>query len=228
MARWQREKEQVLALARRMAARGLVSGTSGNVSVRIEVKGKTGLIAVTPTSFPYDTMSPDDIQVVSFEGVTVEGTLKPSMETRLHLGIYRARPNVNAVIHTHSVYASAVAVTGQSIPPITEEQVIYLGGEIACAPYAPSGTEELARAALEALGDRSGVLLRNHGAIGTGKDPAAAFTACELLEKCAQVYLLALSAGTAEPLPEATVAHWQAVYARAMRTGDTPSESAGA
>jgi L-fuculose-phosphate aldolase len=216
MSRWQREKEQVLATARRMAARGLVSGTSGNVSLRIEAKGKTELIAVTPTSLPYETMSANDIQVVSFEGVTVEGTLMPSMETGLHLGIYRARRNVNAVIHTHSVHASAMAVTGRNIPPITEEQVIYLGGEIGCAPYAPSGTEELARAALEALGDRSGVLLRNHGAIGTGKDLAAAFTACEMVEKCAQVYLLARSAGEPDPLPPEAVVNWKAWYDRSQ------------
>ena len=197
-----------------MAASGLVSGTSGNVSLRIEAKGRTGLVAVTPTSLPYETMSADDIQVVSMDGATVEGTLKPSIETGLHLGIYRARANVNAVIHTHSTYASALAVAGRGLPVITDEQVVYLGGEIRCAPYAPSGSPEQAQAAAEALGDRSAALLQNHGALGTGKDLAAAFSACELLEKYAEVYLLARAFGEPEPLPEDAIAAWKARYDR--------------
>ena len=214
MGRWQREKEQVQAAARRMAERGLVTGTSGNVSLRIEAKGKTELLAITPSGIPHETMKPDDIVIVSFEGGTVEGTLKPSTETSLHIGVYRARRNVNAVFHTHSPHASALAVAGRSLPPVTEEQVVYLGGEVRCAPYALSGSDELAAAAIEALGDRSAVLLRNHGVIGTGRDLTAAFSACELLEATARVYLLALGAGEAEPLPETAVAHWKAQYDR--------------
>jgi L-ribulose-5-phosphate 4-epimerase len=214
MSRWQREKELVVAAARHMAARGLVTGASGNVSLRLEAKGKTELLAVTPSSLPYETMKPDDIQVVSFEGGTVEGTLKPSVETGLHVGIYKARRNVDAVIHTHSVYASALAMTGRSLPPLTDSQVISLGGEIRCAPYAPSGSPELGTFVLEALGDRSGVLLQNHGAIGTGKDLEATLAACELLETTARIYLLALGAGDVAVLPEDAVTYWKAWYDR--------------
>lgn len=219
MSQWLQEKQLVIATARRMISAGLAIGTSGNVSVRLPSSGGRDIIAITPSSLPYETLEPDDIQVIGFNGDTVEGSLDPSMETSLHIDIYEARPNINAIIHTHSVSASAAAVLGRDIPPVTEEQVIYLGGEIRCAPYAPSGTPELAAAARESLGDRSGVLLGNHGAVGTGIDMPSAFTACELIEKTARVYLLTLAAGGANPLPDGAVTSWKAYYDRQQETG---------
>ncbi|MCJ7605808.1 MAG: class II aldolase/adducin family protein [Dehalococcoidales bacterium] len=219
MSRWQEQKQLVLATARRMVARGLVAGTSGNVSLRLPAAGGKEMIAVTPSSLPYDTLTADDIQVIGFDGQTVEGTLAPSIETSLYISIFRARNNVNAIIHTHSVHASAVAVAGRDIPPILEEQVVYLGGEIRCAPFAPGGSPELAQAARDYLGDRSGVLLMNHGAIGTGRDMDAAFAAGELIEHTARIYLLALSAGAANPLPPGTVAQWKSCYDQNQSAG---------
>ncbi len=219
MSRWKQEKEMVLDTARQLVEKGLVIGASGNVSMRLNVEG-AGLLAVTPTSLPYDTLSPDDIQVIDFSGKTVEGSLAPSMETNLHIGIYLSRPDVNAVIHTHAVYASAVAATGKDIPPILDDQVIYLGGTVRCAAYALSGSRELADNALRALGDCGAVLLRNHGAVCVGPSLAEAMTACELLEKTASVYLLAVNAGSAAELSEEAVAYDRGLYERLRENGN--------
>jgi L-fuculose-phosphate aldolase len=207
MSRWLQEKKLVLEAARQMLARGLVVGTAGNVSLRLASEGSLSLLAITPTSQPYDSLTPDDIQILDFDGQKVEGSLPPSIEMPLHTGIYRARPDINAVIHTHSVFATAAAVAGLSIPPILEEQVAYLGGEVKLAGYAPGGSPALAENAVAALEDRHAVLLANHGAVGAGRDLPQAFHACELLEKTARVYLLALATGRVIVLtPEAQVA----------------------
>ena len=210
MSRWQEEKSVVLEAAQKMSACGLVVGTSGNISLRLP--GKRALLAITPSSLPYDTLDANDIQVADFNGEKVEGDLRPSMETMLHIGIYKARKDVNAVIHTHSVYASAAAVAGIEIPTVLEDQVACLGGEIKVARYAISGSHELVGSAIEALGDRNGVLLANHGAVGTGRTMREAFTACELIEKTAKVYLLVLSTGKVNLLPEKAITTLKSVY----------------
>jgi ribulose-5-phosphate 4-epimerase/fuculose-1-phosphate aldolase len=132
----------------------------------------------------------------------------------LHIGIYKARKDINAVIHTHSVYASAAAVAGREIPPILDDQVAFLGGEIKLARYAPSGSPELANATVAALGDRNGVLLANHGAVGTGRTMRDAFTACELIEKTAKIYLLAMFMGKVNPLTAGAIEAAKAIYAK--------------
>jgi L-ribulose-5-phosphate 4-epimerase len=212
MNRWQEEKRIVLEAAQNMTARGLVVGTSGNISLRLADKRQ--LLAITPSSRHYDQLGADDIQIVDFNGRNVEGALRPSTETMLHIGIYKARKDINAVIHTHSVYASAAAVAGREIPPILDDQVAFLGGEIKLARYAPSGSPELANATVAALGDRNGVLLANHGAVGTGRTMRDAFTACELIEKTAKIYLLAMFMGKVNPLTTEAIEAAKAIYAK--------------
>jgi L-ribulose-5-phosphate 4-epimerase len=214
MKRWYEAKKIVLEAAQKMAEKGLVVGTAGNVSLRLLPEKGRPLLAITPSSLPYGSLTPDDIQIVDFAGNKVEGNLKPSVETMLHIGIYQARPNVNAIMHTHSIYASAAAVAGYEIPPVLEDQVAYLGGEIKLAAYAPSGTPELTAAVIEALGDRCAVLLAHHGAVGTGRTMRDAFTACEIIEKTAKIYLLALLAGKVNLLPPAGIKAMQAIYAK--------------
>jgi L-ribulose-5-phosphate 4-epimerase len=214
---WLKEKKEVLAAARRMLDRGLVTGTAGNVSRRLKPEGKRALLAITPSSRDYYSLSPDDIQIIDFNARKVEGDLTPSIESLLHIGIYRARKDVNAVVHTHSVYAAAVAVAGLAIPPVIDEQVAYLGGEIRVAAYAPSGTRELAKNAAAALEDNNAVLLANHGAVGVGKTMADAFHAAELLEKVARVFLLALAAGKANALSPEALSSARAIYVKSRR-----------
>ncbi len=212
MSKWQSEKRAVLDAARKMLDKGLVVGSSGNVSIRLPVSGRRELLAITPSSMPYETLTVDDIQIVDFNGQKVEGTLLPSIETPLHRGIYRARKNVNAVIHTHSIYASAVAVAGREIPPVLDDQVAFLGGEIKLAVHALSGSDEQVTGIVAALGGRGGVLMANHGAIGVGRTMDIAFNACELIEKTSRIFLLALSAGKINRLPDNSLAALIAIY----------------
>lgn len=212
MSRWREARQAVLEAARNMLEKGLVVGSSGNVSMRLPPDGERPLLAITPSSRPYDELGVDDIQVVDFEAKTVEGDLAPSIETMLHAGIYEARPDVNAVIHTHSVFASAVAVAGLDIPPILDDQVVFLGGQINLARNAFTGSPGQIAAVIAALGDRSGVLLPNHGAVGTGRNIRFAFTACEMIEKTARIYLLARAAGSVNVLPAETLEAEKALY----------------
>jgi L-fuculose-phosphate aldolase len=197
---WLKEKKAVLAAARQILKKGLVTGTAGNVSLRLEPEGRRSLLAITPSSRNYLSLTPDDIQILDFDARKVEGDLPPSIETPLHIGIYRARKDINAIIHIHSVFASAMSVAGLSIPTIIDEQVAYLGGKIRLARYATSGSPALVKNAIAALGKRYAVLLANHGGVGVGANLPAAFHACELMENTALIYLLALSTGSVNEL----------------------------
>jgi L-fuculose-phosphate aldolase len=201
VTRWLKEKKEVLEAAKKMLAKGLVSGTAGNVSRRLAPEGGRSLLAITPSSREYSSLSPEDVQILDFDLNKVEGDLTPSVEAPLHIAIYRARKDVNAIVHTHSVHATAAAAAGLAIPAILDEQAAYLGGEIKVAAYAPSGTAELGDNATAALDDRNAALLANHGAVGAGKTMADALRNAELLEKTAQIYLLALAIGKVNRLP---------------------------
>jgi L-fuculose-phosphate aldolase len=201
MSKWNSERKAVLEAAQRMSGKGFVVGTAGNVSMRLREPGGRELMAVTPTSRYYDTIGVDDIAIVDFDGQRVEGEFSPSVETMLHIGVYKARKKVNAVIHSHPVLSSAFAVAGREIPPIVDDQVTYLGGAIKVAEYALSGSEDLVKNTLAALGPRNVVLLANHGAVCVGKDLREAFTNCEMLEKTAKIYICVLSMGRPIPIP---------------------------
>lgn len=201
MSKWISERKAVLDAAKRMSEKGFVVGTAGNVSMRLKEAGRRGLMAITPTSRYYDTIGVDDIAVVDFDGQRVEGEFSPSVETMLHIGIYKARKKMNAVIHNHPVLSSVFAVAGKEIPPIVDDQVTYLGGAIKVAKYALSGSEDLVKNVLAALGPRNAVLLANHGAVCVGKDLREAFTNCEMLEKTAKIYVCVLSVGKPVPIP---------------------------
>jgi L-fuculose-phosphate aldolase len=201
MTIWNAEKQAVLEAAQRMSEKGFVVGTAGNISVRIKESEGRELMAITPTSRYYDTIGVDDIAVVDFDGKHVEGEFSPSVEIMLHIGVYKARKKVNAVIHSHPVLSSAFAVAGMEIPPIIEDQVTYLGGGIKVAEYALSGSLDLVKNALAALGPRNAVILANHGAVCVGKDMREAFTNLQMLEKTAKIYLWVLSLGKLTPIP---------------------------
>jgi len=198
---WNSEKRMVLQTAQQMAAKGLVVGTSGNVSLRLGKHGERELLAITPHGRYYDSLDVDDIVVLDFEGKLVEGELDASIEKLLHIGVYKTRRKVNAVIHAHPVLGSALAVAGLEIPAILDDQVTEIGGEIKVAEYALSGSPEIVKNVLSALGPRNAVLLANHGALSVGRDVREAFTVCELLEKTAKIYVCALSLGKVSLLP---------------------------
>ncbi len=212
MIHWEKQRQEVIDTARKMTGCGLVTGTSGNVSLRLPAEDGRELFAITPTSLDYDTLTAADIPIVDFQLNIIDGETAPSTEASLHAGIYRTRPDIGAIIHTHSVHASAVAVTGHDIPAILDDQVIFLGGPVRCARYGTTGSDELAGFVLEALGDRCAALLRNHGALGCGKNSGSALENCRLLEKTAQVYLLVLGCGGLTELGESALCTDSAMY----------------
>jgi L-fuculose-phosphate aldolase len=218
---WESQKIEVLEAAQQMCQEGFVVGTSGNVSLRFKDPEGQEAVAITPSGCHYDTMKTNDIVIVDLEGQRLEGELTPSIETTLHTGIYKVRKKVNAVIHTHPVYGSIIAVAGLEIPGILDDQVTQIGGEIRVAPYAISGSPELAANVVASLGPRNAVLMANHGAIAVGRNLREAFTICKLAEKTARIFISALALGKVNLLPaeaaEVEKAYFKAVYGESQR-----------
>jgi L-fuculose-phosphate aldolase len=189
-------RREIVEAAKRMNAIGLNQGTSGNISVRC---GEDFLI--TPSSLPYDTMKPDDIMKMSFDG-TFEGKHRPSSEWRFHRDILRQREDVNAVLHCHSVYATTLAIHHRSIPAVHYMVGVAGGNSIRCARYATFGTQALSDAALEALDGRLACLLGQHGQISLGKNVAGALWLAVEVETLARMYVQALPLGEPPVLPD--------------------------
>ncbi|MFJ3929563.1 MULTISPECIES: class II aldolase/adducin family protein [unclassified Streptomyces] len=177
---------ELVATARRTAAEGLVTGTSGNVSVRV---GDT--VLATPSGVPYDRLGPGDAVGVALDGTRVLGRLAPTSELPLHLAVYRATP-ARAVVHTHAVHATAVSTLVTELPPV-HYMAAALGGPPRVAPYAPYGTAELARRTVRALRGRTACLLGNHGTVALGDTLDQAFDRTVQLEWMCRVWLAAAS-----------------------------------
>ena len=205
------EREEVLAAVRRIVDLGLVAHASGNVSRRIS-SDSGDLFAVTVSRVPYHRFGIDDVVVVDANIDPVVGNGIPSSESLAHMSIYTARPDVGAVIHTHSPHASAFAVAGKPIPCVLDEQVVILGGPIDVAEYGASASQRLADNAVAALGERAAVLLRHHGALGVGRDLEEAVAVVELTERVAKVLLLSQQLGPVHELPADIVASEIKIY----------------
>ena len=172
-----------------MNALGINQGTSGNISCR---HGEGMLIS--PTSTPYDTLQPEDIVFMGWDG-EVDGRLPPSSEWRFHLDIMKARPEVNAVVHAHPTYCTTIAIMGRKIPAIHYMVAVAGGSDIRCAPYATFGTAELSAHAVEALRDRKACLLAQHGMIAVGSSLSQAMWLAVEVETLARQYHGALQIG---------------------------------
>ena len=186
-------REEVARVAKLLIESGLVTGTSGNVSARTP----DGDVLMTPSGIDYEEMEPGDVVLVDMDGEVLEDSLGPSTETPMHTGIYRARADVGAVVHTHSVFATTLACLGWTIPPVHYMlTTLSEDGEIPLAPYTTYGTERLAGYAAEALGeDRNACLLQNHGTIAVGDSPGEAFSRTVVLEEMAEFYYRTRSVG---------------------------------
>ena len=192
----QKLREEVSRVARQLISSGLVTGTSGNVSARTP----EGNVLVTPSGVDYEVLGPKDVVLVDLDMNVLEGTLVPSTETPMHTGIYKARQDVDAVVHTHSRFATTLACLGWEIPPV-HYMLTTLGpdGRVPLAPYTLYGTEELADHAANALGESHyACLLRTHGTIAVGESAEKAFSRTVVLEEMAEVYYRARLAG--EPI----------------------------
>lgn len=189
-------REEVTGVARRMSDSGLVRTTSGNVSARCP----DGNVLITPSGLPYEDLEPADLALVDLDGNLLEGPLVPSTEVPMHTGIYRRRPLVGGIVHTHAPHATALACLGLEIPPVHYMlAALSEEGRVPLAPYATYGTEELSGHASEALGEKhSACLLQNHGTITAAETATKAYTLTEILEEMAELYYRTLLAG--EPI----------------------------
>ena len=184
------KRQSIIEACREMNRLGINQGTSGNISLRLG----DGML-ITPTSTPYDSMQPEDIVFMKLAGGLI-ARQRPSSEWRFHRDILKARPDVNAVVHAHSTYATILAIMGREIPPIHYMIACAGGDTIRCAPYATFGTEELSRHAVAALEGRSACLLAHHGMIAVGASlPKAMWLAVEV-ETLARQYHGCLQIGT--------------------------------
>ena len=190
-------KEKIREFGIKLIKENLTHGTSGNISCRINEK-----ILITPSSIPYEKIELEDIIVVNFDGEVIEGRKNPSIETPLHLAIYKKRKDVHAIIHFHSQYALAVSSTVDSIPVFLDEIFSNIGGELKVAKYALPGSEELAQNVVEVLGDKNAVLLSNHGALSCGKNLEKAFEIAKAVEFICKIYVFASMVGKVKELPE--------------------------
>ncbi len=200
MSRAENEKRQaIIDACRRMNALGINQGTSGNISLR----HKDGVL-ITPTSVPYESMTPEQIVFMEMNGSFTEGQ-RPSSEWRFHLDILRSRGEVEAVVHAHPTYATILAIMGLDIPPI-HYMIAVAGGEtIRCAPYATYGTQELSEHAIKALEGRMACLLGHHGMIAVGPSLAKALWLAVEVETLARQYHGCLQIGGPPLLSKAEI-----------------------
>ena len=200
----QRAREMQKALcdtAKKMYHSGLVSGTWGNLSVRID----DDYMVVTPSGMNYDTLSAEDMVIMNMHDYSYRGSLKPSIEYFMHAALLLDNPTANAVVHTHSTYALMMATARKPIPAVCDDQVQILGGDIRVAEYTMPGTPEMARTIVETMRGRAGALIPNHGAVTIGRTLDEALIGSVILEKTAQVYIGTLSLGGPVELDQADI-----------------------
>ena len=184
-------RQQLVAVGRRMNASGINQGTSGNLSVRTP-----GGMLITPSSLPYEQMEPADLVALDLQGQPLEPhPRRPSSEWRLHADILASRPELQAVLHCHSIHATALACHGRAIPPFHYMTAVAGGDDIRCAPYATFGTAELSALAVQALEGRHACLLAQHGQVTVGSSLDQALRIAIEVETLAQMYLQALQLG---------------------------------
>lgn len=200
---------QVLDALHQAVASGLIHGTSGNIAVR---DFEENVIAISPSARPYDTMTPEEIAIVTPDGKWIDGPYKPSSETPMHTAVFRARPDVGATVHVHGMFSTVMAMYGDELPPSTPPQAEL--APIRVVPFAPPGSEELARWVVERLGNDRALLLKNHGSFCCGKDIASAMSAAVYTEEAAQTAYYATLLGKFQPLTEQEIAAVKAAMAR--------------
>ncbi len=188
----QMARKEIIDTGLQIIEKALVIGTLGNISVRIE---EDELVAITPSGMEYDKIKPENIPIVDLEGNMIDGDAKPSMELPLHLAIYKARPDVFAIIHTHSTYCTAMAIARKPIPAASEDMVQIVGGNVRVAAYRLPGSEELGDEAVKALKDRTAVILANHGLLTAASNLKEALKVAYICEKSAHATLLAHMVG---------------------------------
>ncbi len=180
----------IVDTAKELVAKGFLAATGGNLSVRIPSQQA---FAITPSNYDYYKMVAEDICVLDLDLKPLTGSRKPSVESGMHAEIYKVRPDVNAILHTHQVYPSTLALIGEPIPALFDEQARFLGRSVEIIPYAPSGTGMLAKKVAKHVANHNNAfIMANHGALLLGDDMDRAVDNAAILEKCSLAYLLTL------------------------------------
>jgi L-ribulose-5-phosphate 4-epimerase len=184
------EKKLIVETAHELVRKGYLMATGGNLSLRISDRNA---FAVTPSNYDYMKMTSSDVCILDFNLTTIDGHLKPSVESAMHGAVYQARADVNAIVHTHQVYTSALTLIRSPIPALFDEQARFLGRSVDIIPYAPSGTGFLKNTVAKHVKNHNNAfMMQNHGALVFGHDMERAVHNVEILEKCALAYLLAI------------------------------------
>ncbi len=204
-------KTELVELHLELPRHGLVVWTGGNVSAR---DPETGLVVIKPSGVRYEDLRPERMVVLDLEGQVVEGNLKPSSDTASHLYIYRHRPDVGGIVHTHSPYATAFAAVGRPVPVVLTAIADEFGGPIPCGGFALIGDESIGKVVVDSIGDSPAVLLKNHGVFTIGKTAEAAVKAAIMTEENARTVWLALQLGTPDEIPPPEVARLHHRYTR--------------
>ena len=185
-------RRQVIETGLEMIKSSLVVGTWGNISARIP---EENLMAITPSGVDYETIEADDIVIIDMDGNVVSGEKKPSIEWQLHLAVYKAREDINAIVHTHSTYVTAFAIARKGIPGSAEDLVQIVGGDVRVTDYVLPGSKELGDQVVRALEDRMACIMANHGCVATGRSLKEALKTAFVVEKSAQATVYAQSLG---------------------------------
>lgn len=202
-------REEICRLHLELPRSNLVAWTSGNVSGR---DASTGLVVIKPSGIRYEDLTPENMVVVDLDGNRVEGEYKPSSDTAAHLYVYRHRPDVNGIVHTHSTFATAFAAAGKPIPAVLTAISDEFGGPIPCGGYAKIGGEEIGRELVRAIGDSPAILMKNHGVFTIGRTPEAAVKAAVMVEDVARTVFYALQLGQVDEIPAEEVARGHRRY----------------
>ena len=185
------ERRLVVAYSKKLLTSHLVKGSGGNISLS---NAKKTMVAVTPSGIVYDILKPEDIVILDMEGKKLEGDLVPTSEIAFHLALQNLRPDIHAVVHTHSEFATAIACLGWDLPPI-HYLIGFAGQNVPIAPYATYGTEKLSENICSVIGESNAVLMANHGLVCVGENLEKAFSTAEMVEYVAHLYLLTKSVG---------------------------------
>jgi L-fuculose-phosphate aldolase len=207
----EQQRSQVAQTALKLLQTGLVVNTSGNVSIRVD-----DFVVITPSGCTYEHLKAEDILVLDMEGNPVDGDLLPSSETPLHLSVYGSDATIRSIVHTHSVYATAVSTLVKELPAI-HYQIAGLGGPVPVAPYQTFGTPELGAAVTEAIRGRSAALMQNHGAVTVADTVEQALAKSVTLEWLSRVYLVAMQSGSPSLLDDEEI---ERVKRRQIEFGD--------
>jgi L-ribulose-5-phosphate 4-epimerase len=206
-------REELTRLHLELPRNNLVAWTSGNISAR---DPESGFVVIKPSGIRYEDLRPEHMVIVNLEGDVIEGTLSPSSDTASHLYIYRERPDVGGIVHTHSRYATAFAALGKPIPVYLTAQADEFGGPIPCGGFALIGGEEIGQVVVESIGSSPAVLLKNHGVFTVGRSAESAVKSAVMVEDIAATVWISLQMGQPDEIPASLVAklndRYQNVY----------------